>query len=297
MLIELLSKRNLTANYFAEKYDLSPRTVHRYLEVLSSAVPIQIKRGRNGGIYLSEHYKLPLGFFTTEEYDAIISALNASYAETLDERFLFAKRKLSTQEKHHEQTLVCTGESDDIIFSDTAFHSPISMLEKLRLLGACIRSRTIVDVEFLDNNKKTAHKIEPHVLLAQDHCWYVYAFCHTQRKFQFFSLGNITSLIKTEETFRKRPIETNALPSFAASTTITVRLQIADHALERAQCWLGEENIRFKNGKYIADVLFPDNEYLIKTLLSLGADFTVLSPKEIKAKLLTEAQNIANLYT
>ena len=56
MLFELLHKRKLTAAYFSEKFHLSPRTVYRYLDELATAIPVQIKRGRNGGIQLSDHY-------------------------------------------------------------------------------------------------------------------------------------------------------------------------------------------------------------------------------------------------
>ena len=99
ILIELLSKRQLTASYLAEKYDLSPRTIYRYVEIVANAVPLQIKRGRNGGICLSDSYLLPAGFFTKEEYDTVIEALSEAYARQPERRFLQAREKLCSQEK------------------------------------------------------------------------------------------------------------------------------------------------------------------------------------------------------
>ena len=70
ILFELLSRRRVTANSLAEKHKLSPRTVYRYVEVLSTAVPIRIKRGRDGGICLPDSYKLPVNFLTEAELSA-----------------------------------------------------------------------------------------------------------------------------------------------------------------------------------------------------------------------------------
>ena len=75
MLFDLLSKRKVTARYFAEKYEISERAVYRYLDCLSLSVPVYVKCGREGGICISDSYKLPSGFMTKEEYEAAIEAL------------------------------------------------------------------------------------------------------------------------------------------------------------------------------------------------------------------------------
>jgi len=64
ILFELLAKRKVTATYLAEKHEISTRTVYRYIDLLSLTVPIYIKRGRNGGICITDNYKLPVGFMT-----------------------------------------------------------------------------------------------------------------------------------------------------------------------------------------------------------------------------------------
>ena len=105
ILFELLAKRKLTAKYIAERYGLSERTIYRYLDELSLAVPVQVQRGRNGGIFISDTYKLPVNFMTKEEYEAAIEALGAMYSQLPEERFLDAKRKLSAQAKSEARDL------------------------------------------------------------------------------------------------------------------------------------------------------------------------------------------------
>ena len=92
MLFECLEKRRVTARYLAEKYAVSERTVYRYIEELSKKVPIFVKRGRNGGICLSDSYRLPVGFMSGEEYTALLDALQIAYANDPNPRFMTARR-------------------------------------------------------------------------------------------------------------------------------------------------------------------------------------------------------------
>ena len=80
MQFDFLSKRKISASYLAEKYGISQRTVYRYVEILSKKIPLVVKRGRNGGICLSDNYRLPVGFMSAEEYTAAVEALSAAYA-------------------------------------------------------------------------------------------------------------------------------------------------------------------------------------------------------------------------
>ena len=105
MLFELLQKRKLSARYFAKKYGISLRTVYRYVEELKTAVPLEITRGRNGGICLPDTYKLPVNFMTSQEYLAAMDALEMAYCATAEARFLTAREKLSAEYKPTEEEL------------------------------------------------------------------------------------------------------------------------------------------------------------------------------------------------
>lgn len=97
ILFDLLAKRKVTAAELAEKYDISARTVYRYVDLLSTSAPVCVQRGRNGGIFIQEQFKLPVDFMTEEEYSATVEALETVYQQQPQERFLKAKRKLGQQ--------------------------------------------------------------------------------------------------------------------------------------------------------------------------------------------------------
>ena len=297
ILIELLSKRRVTASYLAEKYKLSPRTVYRYVTILSESVPVHIKRGRSGGIHLSDSYKLPVGFLTAQEYDATIEALSEAYAHSPEPRFLEAKRKLSAQEKTDTRELALSGESGDILIDETSLDLPHSEAEKLRLIGACIRSLNVLEIKYAENDKTLSRKIEPHVLVLQNNAWHLYAFCHLKRDFVMLRLGYILSVVKTEETFRKRPFERSDIPLLKTEKTINVRLEISKSALDRVTDWIGAENIRMKNGKYIADIIFPDDETFVSKIFEFGTGIKVLTPPSLKIRVANLAAEVAKLYS
>lgn len=86
---ELAAKRSISVHALAEKYHLSPRTIHRYLEELEKAgLPLYSKRGKNGGFAVVDSYRVSATCFTAEEYSLIVNALEAFRreveSETLD---------------------------------------------------------------------------------------------------------------------------------------------------------------------------------------------------------------------
>lgn len=68
IMLSLLNKGPLNARYLAEKYDISTRTVYRYVAILEdNGVPIYSKSGKNGGIHILHTYRLNNCYFTAAE--------------------------------------------------------------------------------------------------------------------------------------------------------------------------------------------------------------------------------------
>ena len=294
ILFDLLSKRKITAAYLAEKYEVSPRTVYRYVELLATKLPLSVKRGRNGGICLSDSYRLPVGFMSADEYAAAIEALISAYATKPDARFLEAKRKLSTQMKTEKQTLVIAGEIGAFYVEDIL----PAFSEKLRILEECIRNAYLAEIVYLDDtDEKISTNVEPHALLLCKGVWYVYAFCHQAREFQLFRLGRIFTLIQTKTTFRKRTFEWSDIPCLSQKEKhLSVQLAIHENAVGGLQDKLGVETTRKINGKRIAEVVLPDEDRTVNLLLGLGKDVEVLSPLSLREKMRAASKEIAKKY-
>ncbi len=298
ILFELLQKQKLTAGYLAEKYGISNRTVYRYVEKLSESVPLQIKRGRDGGVFLSECYKLPCNFLTEEEYACTQEAFSVAYEHYGDERFLSAKRKLFAQRKSETKNNLLTEDSNAFFIDDGAWESLNGFAEKLRLLKFCIAERRTLSVEYLTpRNERVSVKIDPHALIFQKQTWQVFAFCHEKRAFRAFRLGKILSAVQSGELFVKRSFEEELSVSKSSAKTLFVRLEVAKSALSSVQDWLGAENVRQQDEKWYADVPLPDDENLTGKLLSFGAGVQVLEPKSLRVKIAKELKKTMAFYT
>lgn len=77
ILLTILNKEITTAQYLADKYFISTRTVYRYLDVLNlNGVPIVSKSGRNGGITIMNSFKLNRLYFTAPEKVQLMALLH-----------------------------------------------------------------------------------------------------------------------------------------------------------------------------------------------------------------------------
>jgi len=74
ILLTLNRRRQVTAKYLANEYDVSVRTIYRYISILdSNSIPITTKKGKNGGIILNNCVQLNNLFFTAAEKVALLN--------------------------------------------------------------------------------------------------------------------------------------------------------------------------------------------------------------------------------
>jgi Predicted transcriptional regulator len=96
VLLELLRRDKVSAAYLAEKFEVSQRTVYRYVDVLSgNGIPVFCERGRNGGIRLADNCRLHSAYLTDDEKADIFSALNLLEAATPSEKIDHIRAKLN----------------------------------------------------------------------------------------------------------------------------------------------------------------------------------------------------------
>ena len=79
MLSTLLSSDDLVrAADLAKKFEISTRSVYRYMDMLSEGgVPIESCLGRGGGWRIVENYKLKATYFTEAEYNRLLFSLQS----------------------------------------------------------------------------------------------------------------------------------------------------------------------------------------------------------------------------
>ena len=83
---DLLIRRKITRQALSEKYELSIRTISRYIDNLAKAgVPIESKTGQDGGYCLPIDYKIEKHSFSQAEWQRISDSLKKTAAEFGDD--------------------------------------------------------------------------------------------------------------------------------------------------------------------------------------------------------------------
>jgi len=299
ILFDLLQKRKITAEEAAQKYGLSPRTIYRYVdELILADVPVTVKTGRNGGFFLSDSYKLPMRFFTDEEFVATAAALEKAYLETGERALKRTLDKLNDQNKTDTRDMALTANFKNLlvdsgVWADFGFH------EKIRIFETCVLDSMVVDIEYeAKTGAITRRKIEPHLLYYRQNVWQVYAFCRMIRAFRLFKLGRIRKMNVTEMKFIRRRFSRDDVPLTypLSDCSLPVELQFSEEALHRAQDWLGVENIHRIEGKNLASVTLPDDEILLSKILSFGTGVRVIAPEELRQKVKKFLTDLTALY-
>lgn len=299
ILFTLLRKKMASAAQLAADNGVSERSIYRYVEeLIVSGVPIDIIRGRGGGICLPDTYKLPENFFTKEEYAAARNALGALYEQLPDETVKSALEKLDRRNKEDSRNLTISG---NILVDSGTWGDAYDFSEKLRVLEEATESRACLDILYIDRTGAESRRtVEPHLLVFKQNIWYVYAWCRKREDFRLFRVGRIRSARTTGETFEKRPFDRNDLPlkfNFAQAELIDLKLSVQKRALPDLEEWLGVDNIRTDaEGNLTASATLPGGDVLFSKILSFGGDVTVLSPQSVADEVKARAAEIAARY-
>lgn len=110
--MDLLKSRKITARYLSDKYEISLRSVYRYVDVLSSSgVPVFSERGRHGGITIADNYRLPATLLTKTEQSDVLSALSLyKGADPLCDVDVIRDKLLSVNTSDDAEKLIMSGD-------------------------------------------------------------------------------------------------------------------------------------------------------------------------------------------
>jgi predicted DNA-binding transcriptional regulator YafY len=299
ILFLLLSRKKVSAKFLADRFELSVRTVYRYIDELSLAgVPIYNERGRNGGYSISDTYKLPANYLNEEEIENVINALSGINNDLRSNVLESAILKISAITKPVDNTSALS--FGNLVIDGTAWGSSDNYSETLKVIQKAIEENLLIQIEYLDRDGKTSDRIiEPHVLALKQGLWYAYSYCHERKDFRLFKIGRIHSLKITSENFIRRDISdmNEVFSKWYGETEEDIDLSVEKSAVDDVIEWLGVDKISSSpSGKITASTRLPINDYLTAKILSFGNKVKVLSPKKLKDAVLKTARSIEDLY-
>lgn len=199
ILIQLQTKRVVTASELANKFDVSKRTIYRDIKALEqSGVPVLTEEGK--GYSLMEGYKIPPVMFTEKQANALILAeqlvlksKDASFVKDYGEAIDKIKSILKYTVK--DKTNLLTGR--------TQYQQVLSQKrnsDNLSDLQHALTNYNLVKIEYVNKEKMiTKRIIEPFAILNSEN-WYLVAWCRLRNEFRFFRPDRIQKMeILTEK--------------------------------------------------------------------------------------------------
>ncbi len=299
ILFELLSNRGVSAKTLAQKYEVSERSIYRYVNCIELAgVPIYTTRGRTGGFSIVDTYRLSSTFMTSAEFEQTINALNGLCETVPNKELASAILKLkAVRKKEYDGFNVKSG---NLIIDAGPWGDAIYYKAKLKAVSTCIEKNLQLFIKYHDRNGQISERvIDPHVIVLKQGLWYVFAYCHLRNEFRFFKTGRIENATVLTEHFVRQDISKMDLPlDFWHSETevIDVKIEVSKQYLSDVAEWLGVENITEENGKIIGKAKLPDDEGLVSKLMSFSGGIKVIEPMELKKKIKTRAQELLDIY-
>ncbi|MDA2061914.1 MULTISPECIES: YafY family protein [Bacillus] len=302
ILIFASAKKAFTAQEIADEFNISVRTVHRYILDLSDmGLPIYAEQGRNGGYKVLTNRVIPPILFTEEEAVSIFFAFQSlSYYRDLpfNTEINSVTHKLYSSLQHDAKAKV------DKIRSYIAFWNPKRTIETPLLnevLTATIENKNLHFQYESKSRIKTKH-VHPIGVYAHDGLWYLPAYDFNVEKTLLYRVDRILSILSTEEnedTFMN-------LEEWFASNSHVVHNPTQLHVLLSTegvrQCksvpYLEEFVVTNENGTgYIHSTIDKGEINFITPLFyRLGKDAKVLEPIELIDGLRMRAKEVLHMY-
>jgi len=290
----LLSRRKTTAAELAGRYELSTRTVYRYLEVLDAAgLPVTTDRGYGGGVSIADDFRIEKGFFTKPEYEYLIRNLeNLQKIEPDGEAYpLFNKiTALSRLSSDDTEYLINTR---SLIIDGGGWTGHTALRGKISAANKALADNSVIKIIYSDAELAGSERIiEPYSLILREGGWYLYAYCRLREDYRTFRLSRIKNIYITGESFRRRPDAPKPPESIRKFRTLMLKIDFEEAARMEIEDWLGAEAI--KGNTVTAEV--NDSRALLAKLLSLGSLIKVKSPAKVAEDLKREAEKIFTIY-
>lgn len=284
----LLNKESVTAGELARHFEVSPRTIYRDVELLSSAgIPIYMTKGKGGGISLLSDFVLNKAVLTETEKSDILSALHAVDAVSLEQANT-AVRKLSSLFGNTNMDWI------EVDFSDWSNGEEDAELFG-RLKAAIIEKER---VEFFYHSQEGSLKriVEPVKLCFKGQSWYLYAYCRLREDYRFFKLKRMKELKTLGETFeRQAPAKILSSSSVFQDDYVTITLKLSKEMAFRLYDEFNQYEV-LSDGSFLAYITMPRGQWVYYYIASFGEHCEVIEPEDIRLEIRDTLKKTLNHY-
>lgn len=200
----LQSRRYVSAEQIAEKFDISIRTVYRDVKALcESGIPVSFEPTK--GYFIVRGYFLPPVSFSTEEASALLlmegatrifadKSIQKLYAAALTKiKAVLRPSQLDGMEKLSASMAVQLPPCQEATY------------EYLAILQSAIAQCHIIHISYTNNEGlESTRQVEPIGLQFYAFAWHLMAWCHKRMEYRDFRVSRIQGVTDTGQPFTKQ---------------------------------------------------------------------------------------------
>lgn len=286
ILLIITNKGLVTGQELADHFEVSLRTIYRDIDKLGEAgVPIASTGGRGGGYYIMSKYNLDKLFFNDEEIGTLVPLMeNLKIAFGKNPQFNNIALKLETIYDKEKIS------NNKFSINMSHFNMQEDLKEYIYLIGKAIEETRLLQFDYINRRLEVSRRIAEPIQISFNHGeWFLIAYCRNRKDYRKFKLIRVRDL-KIIEPFEKRPIEREELDKIfresydnkSIKVTLRFKSKIGEHLIEH----FSRDTISsLEDGNFMVTEYFPDDEGLVKFILSLGKDCEVLEPEFLREKV------------
>ena len=296
ILLMLINNGRIRRDEIAAHFEISPRTVQRYVEELAACgMPVESVPGPRGGYVVPDSYKLPYVLFTAEELDRLRLCADALTGTFKDEIGRSVRDKLAALSEGR----IMAAETPPLVIDSDAWNGSSGAVQpKLDAVGAAVSARRTIRINYTDKTGRQSYRLlDPYTAALKEGVWYVYGWCHVHGEFRLFRLARMKSIELTDDTFAVwEGAAVRAALSVNLGDRINLELSADENCLTMLEEWLGAESVRREDGRIFCRAIVGDGEDLVRKILSFGSGVKVLSPRSVAERTRAAAAGILSVY-
>ena len=293
ILIQLQSKRFVTAEEIAHRFEISKRTAYRDLKTLEEAgVPIGAEPGK--GYFLIEGYHLPPVMFTTHEASSLLTAekiIEKMADKSINEQYKSAMYKIKAVLPEKEKLYLDRLDNNIEIFHFPPKVAPEAPNNYILDVQQALVNKKVLQIDYRAgyNEELVRNRlIEPVGLCFYSLGWHLIGFCRYRNDYRDFRIDRIYKLSLTDESFAPREIKSvrqffSQMQSSFELEQVTIRFPKAEASLLRTTRYyygyIGEED----SDDYIdMNFVVNDMNYFSRWLLMYSDVIEIVTSDKLK---------------
>ena len=189
-----------THYFYAEKFEVSRRTISRDIEDLCKAgIPIRTAQGTGGGISIMDGYRMDRTILTSKDMQMILAGLRSLDSVSGNRYYGQLMEKIQTGSSEFIN-------GRDSMLIDLSSWYKGSLAPKIEVIQSAIENRHTIQFMYYAPSGESNRRIEPYYLVFRWSSWYVWGWCLERKDYRLFKLNRMDCVVETDRGFLCRDV-------------------------------------------------------------------------------------------